>query len=86
MPARELVSHRVRRFFRGCGLVDPVERTLALIKPDAVDAGNAGDIIARYSQAWRWVSGGRLRMCFTKSFRDRTKHKNDIFAVIRIGR
>ncbi|CAM9759586.1 unnamed protein product, partial [Pylaiella littoralis] len=50
VPPRELVSHRVRRYFRGCRLVDPVERTLALIKPDAVGAGNADAIIARAEQ------------------------------------
>lgn len=42
------MSHRVRRYFRGCRLVDPVERTLALIKPDAVEAGRAEAIMARY--------------------------------------
>jgi len=50
VPARQLVSRRIRRYFAGCRQVDPIERTLALIKPDAVESGNAGDIIARYDQ------------------------------------
>ncbi|CAN0213153.1 unnamed protein product [Ectocarpus sp. 13 AM-2016] len=48
VPARELVAHRVSRYFKGCRLVDPVERTLALIKPDATR--NAGDILNRVEQ------------------------------------
>ncbi|CAN0177157.1 unnamed protein product [Ectocarpus sp. 6 AP-2014] len=48
VPARELVAHRVSRYFKGCRLVDPVERTLALIKPDAT--GNTGEILNRVEQ------------------------------------
>ncbi|CAN0134169.1 unnamed protein product [Scytosiphon promiscuus] len=50
VPARELVSHRVMRFFRGCRLVDPIERTLALIKPDATGAGRGSEILARVEE------------------------------------
>ncbi|CAB1112844.1 unnamed protein product [Ectocarpus sp. CCAP 1310/34] len=48
VPAQELVAHRVSRYFKGCRLVDPVERTLALIKPDAT--GNTGEILNRVEQ------------------------------------
>lgn len=47
VPPRELVYRRVRRFFQGCTLVDPVQRTLALIKPDATGAGKADAIVSR---------------------------------------
>lgn len=47
IPTREVVSHQVRRVFTGAGLVPPVERTFAIIKPDAVTAGKAEAIIQR---------------------------------------
>lgn len=64
MPPKDLVSHSVRGLFRGCELLDPVERTLAIIKPDGVAAGVASEIIDRCRELSMHVGGIRLIRCF----------------------
>ena len=46
-PPPDVVYSKVRRLMQGADRQPPLERTLAMIKPDAVAAGKADEIIAR---------------------------------------
>lgn len=50
VPVQDVVSHQIRHLFAGSRLVPPLERTLALIKPDAVAAGKTDEIIQRWAE------------------------------------
>ena len=47
----DVVYKKVRRLFKGANVVNSPERTLAMIKPDAMKAGKAGEIIEKIEAA-----------------------------------
>jgi Nucleoside diphosphate kinase len=50
-PPPDVVFSRVSRLFQGLAILPPTERTLAIIKPDAVAAGKTGEITERIKAA-----------------------------------
>ncbi|CAM9277365.1 unnamed protein product, partial [Phaeothamnion confervicola] len=56
-PPPDVVFSRVARIFRGMALLPGTERTLAMIKPDAVAAGKEEEIIKRIKEAGFVVVG-----------------------------
>ena len=51
VPPPDVVFNNVKKLFVGAQLVMPVERTLAMIKPDAVKNGKANEIVQSLSEA-----------------------------------
>jgi hypothetical protein len=50
-PPPDVVFARVSKLFQGLAILPPTERTLAIIKPDAVAAGRAAEITERIKAA-----------------------------------
>jgi UMP-CMP kinase family protein len=50
-PPPDVVYKKVQRLFSGANLVNSPERTLAMVKPDAMKAGKAGEIIQKIEAA-----------------------------------